>query len=81
MYTKKHSEIEMSQDYFIERKRELFQPINQQIMMCDDENDIRLLAANCVERGYEILVQQYGNEGARALSESLMRLIDLKSTK
>lgn len=65
-------------DNYILRKRELFQPIEQQIMMCDDENDIRLLAANCVERGYEILIQQYGVDGAKSLTKELVSLIDLK---
>lgn len=65
-------------DNYILRKRELFQPIEQQIMMCDDVNDVRILAANCIERGYEILIQQYGIDGAKALTDGLISLIDLK---
>jgi CheY-like chemotaxis protein len=71
----------MSQEYFLKRKQELFSPINQQIMMCDDENDVRLLAANCLERGYEILVQQYGIEGAKALANNLMMMVEIKADR
>lgn len=67
------------QDYFNKRKQELFNPIDQQIMMCDDLNDIRLLASNCVERGYDILVQQYGRDSAKGLLNCLVDLIDLKN--
>lgn len=64
-----------------QRKRELIIPIDRQIMMCDDANDILIFAAAMVERGYKILKNQYGKEGALKLTQTMIEIVDDNDSK
>lgn len=54
------------------RKRELFAPIDQQVMMTDDKNDLLLLAANMAQCGIKIFVDHYGFEVAKTLVDTII---------
>ena len=57
------------------RMKELMKPIDQQIMMCDDEQDILALASIMVATANLIFVQRLGRDRAR---EVLMSLVEKK---
>lgn len=59
----------------MERMRELMKPIDCQIMMCDDGQDLLALASIMAATAKLIFVQQLGQEGAR---EVLMSLVEKK---
>ena len=46
---------------------ELMEPINRQIMMCDDENDLLMLAFAMMNRSRDIIDQQLGERKRREL--------------
>lgn len=55
----------------IERRIErLMLPVETQIMMCDDENDLLLLAVGMLRKTILIFDNQYNSEGRRAVIES-----------
>jgi hypothetical protein len=56
------------------RSRELSQPIHQQIMMCDNEQDVVLLASAMLSFSIHILDQHYGFEARNALLQSMMKV-------
>jgi hypothetical protein len=47
--------------------RELFRPIERQILMTDDEDDLIMLGTLMVTTGKDILVQRVGSEKAKRL--------------
>jgi len=49
------------------RMQELMQPIDQQIMMCDDRNDTLMLACAMLERVKTILDYSIGKEGRKEI--------------
>lgn len=51
----------------IRRMRELFRPIDRQIMMTDDKNDLILLATVMLTTSKKILEQQFGKESTVSL--------------
>jgi len=51
------------------RMTELMQPIDQQIMMCDDKEDVMMLACAMLERCKNILDTQIGTEGRKTILE------------
>lgn len=57
------------------RMKELMKPIDQQIMMCDDEQDIIALASIMAATARLIFVQRLGYETARKV---LMTLAEKK---
>lgn len=57
------------------RMKELMKPIDQQIMMCDDTQDLLALASIMATTAKIIFVQQLGKEGAK---EVLMSLVENK---
>lgn len=57
------------------RMKELMKPIDQQIMMCDDEQDLLALASIMAATAKGIFVQRLGKEAAR---EVLMCLVEKK---
>lgn len=57
------------------RMKELMKPIDQQIMMCDDEQDLLALASIMATTAKGIFVQRLGKEAAR---EVLMCLVEKK---
>ena len=46
-----------------ERMKELMMPIDQQIMMCDDKEDILMLACIMLETSKRMLDAQIGSKG------------------
>ena len=60
------------------RKAELMAPLEMQIMMCDDKNEILILAAAMAERGYAIFKEQYGRDGAVKLIRTMIEIVDEK---
>jgi hypothetical protein len=50
----------MNEDDLTRRREELFAPIQKQILMTDDENDLLLLATNMFTTSMHIFCQQYG---------------------
>jgi hypothetical protein len=54
-----------------DRMAELMQPIDQQIMMCDDEKEILMLACAMLQRIREIFDIQLGVEGRKMMFKDL----------
>ena len=52
------------------RIKRLMLPIETQIMMCDDENDLLLLAVGMLRKTILIFDNQYKREGRKALIET-----------
>jgi hypothetical protein len=57
----------------MDRMKELMKPIDQQIMMCDDKQDLLALASIMAVTAKNIYVQQIGEEGAREVLSHLVR--------
>lgn len=49
------------------RMSELFKPIDQQIMMCDDDNEIMMLACVMLQSAKDILDSQLGTDGRKKM--------------
>lgn len=54
-----------------DRMRDLMQPIDQQIMMCDDRKEILMLACAMLQRVREMLDSQLGEDGRKELLRGL----------
>jgi hypothetical protein len=65
----------MSKD-IITRMEELMQPIDRQIMMCDNVEDLLMLASNMMITAKMIYVQQLGGAGAKELIQRMVDDID-----
>jgi hypothetical protein len=65
----------MSKD-IITRMEELMQPIDRQIMMCDNVEDLLMLASNMMITAKMIYVQQLGGAGAKELIQRMVNEID-----
>ena len=52
-----------------DRMIELMQPIDQQIMMCDDREDVLMMACAMLEKTKTILDAQIGKEGRKIILE------------
>lgn len=57
----------------IERMKELMKPIDKQIMMCDDQQDLLALASIMSVTAKNIYVQQIGELGAKAVLSHLIK--------
>ena len=55
-----------------DRMAELMQPIDQQIMMCDDREDVLMLACAMLQRVREIFDSQLGIEGRKKMFRSMI---------
>ena len=53
-----------------ERMKELFKPIDQQIMMCDDGNEVMMLACVMLQSAKDILDFQLGPAGRKKIFET-----------
>ena len=51
-------------------------PIDRQIMMCDNVEDLLMLASNMMVTAKMIYVQQLGGEGAKFLIQKMVNEID-----
>jgi len=56
------------------RSRELSQPIHQQIMMCDNEQDVVILASAMLSFSIHILDQHYGVQARNELLKTVMKM-------
>ena len=63
-------------DYLRMRKQALMKPLNAQIMMTDNKNEVLILAAAMVEKGYSIFKEQYGADGAVKLLQTMVEIVD-----
>ena len=55
-----------------DRMAELMQPIDQQIMMCDDREDVLMLACAMLQRVREIFDSQLGIEGRKKMFKDMV---------
>lgn len=55
-----------------DRMAELMQPIDQQIMMCDDREDVLMLACAMLQRVREIFDSQLSVEGRKKMFRSMV---------
>lgn len=55
-----------------DRMAELMQPIDQQIMMCDDRDDVLMLACAMLQRVREIFDSQLSVEGRKKMFRSMV---------
>lgn len=60
----------------IQRMAELMQPIDRQIMMCDNVEDLLMLASNMLVTAKSIYVQNLGGSGTKELLQRLTDEID-----
>ena len=49
------------------RMSELMAPVEQQILMCDDRQDLLMMACAMMQRTHEIFLNELGEEGARLM--------------
>jgi hypothetical protein len=57
----------------MDRMKELMKPIDSQIMLCDDKQDLLALASIMAITAKNILVQHIGEDGARAVLSHLVK--------
>ena len=55
-----------------QRMHELMAPVEQQILMCDDEKDLLMMACAMMQRTREIFDQTLGEEGRRKMFKELI---------
>jgi len=67
-------ENDMDVDKLLKRKQELFGPIEMQIYMTDDRNDLLLLASSMCQASFRIFLQEFTEEETKALVESLFSI-------
>ncbi len=60
----------------IQRMEELMRPIDRQIMMCDNVEDILMLASNMLVTAKSIYIQNLGGAGAKELLQRMVDEID-----
>jgi hypothetical protein len=60
-----------------DRMEELFQPIEQQILMTDDKNDLLLLSTIMLTTAKRIFEEQYGEQVGHILID---RILNTRST-
>jgi len=56
----------------LERMEELFQPIEQQILMTDDKKDLLLLSTIMLTTAKRIFVDQYGEQVGQILMNKII---------
>lgn len=60
----------------IARMEELMKPIDRQIMMCDNVEDVLMLASNMLVTAKMIYVQNLGGAGTKELLQIMVNEID-----
>lgn len=60
----------------IQRMEELMRPIDRQIMMCDNVEDILMLASNMLVTAKSIYIQNLGGAGTKELLQRMVDEID-----
>lgn len=66
----------MTKKNIIARMEELMRPIDRQIMMCDNAEDVLMLASNMLITAKLIYVQNLGGAGAKELFQKITDEID-----
>lgn len=66
----------MKKDVTVKRMVELMEPIDRQIMMCDNVEDVLMLASNMMVTAKSIFVQNLGGIGAKELLQRMVNEID-----
>ena len=61
---------------FLDRAEELMIPIDRQIMMCDNIEDVLMLASNMMVTAKSIYLQQIGGKGTKMLLQEMVNQID-----
>ena len=62
----------MSKDQVAKRMSELMAPVERQIMMCDDRQELLMMACAMMQRTHEIFLQELGENGAKLMYEDLV---------
>jgi hypothetical protein len=62
----------MNREERIKRIEELMKPIDQQIMMCDDDKDLLMMASAMIATAKQILIVNIGRESAREIFKGVM---------
>ena len=61
----------MNQDNIEGRMRELMGPVDQQILMCDNQDDLLMMACAMLQRVTEIFDSSIGEDGRRRMFKGL----------
>jgi hypothetical protein len=56
-----------------QRMAELMRPVDQQIMMCDDRDEVLMMACVMLQRVTEIFDSQLGTEGRKQMFKDLVK--------
>ena len=62
----------MNKDNVAKRMEELMAPVEQQIMMCDDRQELLMMACAMMQRTHEIFLQELGENGAKLMYEDFV---------
>ena len=62
----------MSKDQVSQRMAELMAPIEQQILMCDDQKELLMLACAMMQRTHEIFLKELGENGTKLMYEEFI---------
>lgn len=62
----------MNKDKIAQRMFELMAPIKQQIMMCDNREDLLIMACAMFQRVAEIFNNELGEEGKKIMFKDLL---------
>jgi ABC-type proline/glycine betaine transport system permease subunit len=60
----------------VQRMQELMKPIDRQIMMCDNVDDVLMLASNMLVTAKMIYVQNLGGAGTKEILQKMVDEID-----
>ena len=61
---------------YLKRSHELMRPIDRQIMMCDNEEDVLILASNMLITAKNIYIQRIGGRYAKKILSDMVNEID-----
>ena len=61
------------EDQIKQRMAELMQPINQQILMCDDRNDQLMMASAMLVAAKDLFDLHIGEEGRRTMFRDMLK--------
>jgi hypothetical protein len=57
----------MNKDNVAKRMAELMAPVEQQIMMCDNREELLMMACAMMQRTHEIFLQELGEDGTKLM--------------
>jgi hypothetical protein len=62
----------MNKNTVAKRMDELMAPVEQQIMMCDNREELLMMACAMMQRTHEIFLQELGENGAKLMYEDFV---------